>query len=352
MTDNNLLSKEISTRANKLLDIYYQVLSHDIDHHGYCTEFLGNAQGFEKTRLLCQTRCMYFLLEYASINKSSEASSQAITLYQLIKNKYQDERQHWLQYPHKEKLDNLYEYAFLIFSISKLHIQTPSSDYVNDLTALHEVIVNHYFFPESNFSNLKDNKGFVSQNALMHLFEAYLELYKAIPTEKYKNVLDILLQATKRMFYNPYPNLISEYSPYKEEKTAIYEPGHSFEWCCLLSEARQAGIDTSILPIEKKMAAAAEQNGVTSQGAVLQSISTLDDKNRFRIWPVLERLRYYAITRDYNKVSIIFPEFVNLFISKKTNLPIEFINVNLEPDFDGVKTTTSYHLINSLKNIT
>lgn len=351
MTDNNIFSKEISTHANKILDHYYQILSHDINHHGYCTEFLGSSVGFEKTRLLCQTRCMYFLLEYAALNKDSYASNQAFTLYQLIKNKYQDEHHHWLQYPHKEKLDNLYEYAFLIFSISKLHIQTPSTDYVKDLASLHEVIMHHYFFPESDFSNLRDNKGFVSQNALMHLYEAYLELYKALPTEKYKGVLDTLLQTTKGMFYNPYPNLISEYSPYKQEKTAIYEPGHSFEWCCLLVEAQQAGIDTSILPVEKKMAAAAEKNGVTAQGAVLQSISTLDDKNRFRIWPVLERLRYYAISKDHTKVSTIFPEFVALFISKETNLPIEFINENLQPDFKGVKTTTSYHLINSLKNL-
>ena len=66
---------------------------------------------------------------------------------------------------------------------------------------------------------------------------------------------------------------------------------------------------------------------------------------------MLERLRYYVMNQDAEKVNNIFPEFDAIFICQRTNMPIEFVNSELASDFDGVKTTTAYHLINSLKHL-
>ncbi len=335
--------------AQNILDQYYQVLAADIKKNGFCTEFLGESKKFESTRLLCQTRCMYFLLEYALLKPSSNAFEHALTLYKLIKDKYQSSEGIWLQYPGKENLENLYEYAFLIFSISKLYQQDPQPEYQEDLVALHSVIQIKYFFPETNFSNLKDNDGLVSQNALMHVYEAYLELCIALPETAYQETLKALLKATENMFFDKSKKLISEYSPYHTNPT--YEPGHSFEWCCLMVETNRAKVleGTPLLPA-KEIAITAEQNGVTKDNVVLQSISNLQDKERFRIWPMFERLRFYGLTNNLEKIEHVFPTFNQYFIDKN-QLPIEWIDSQLKPDFKGVKTTTSYHIINCLKNL-
>jgi len=104
-------------------------------------------------------------------------------------------------------------------------------------------------------------------------------------------MLASILTTFKQMFFDPQENLIAEWSPWGGDDT-IYEPGHSFEWCCLLAEAAEASIDVSVLDVAQAMCAAAENKGVCSDSkTVWQSISSLEDKDRFRIWPTLERLR-------------------------------------------------------------
>jgi len=351
MNKANIYNNSISSRAVVILDYYYDQLNKDIDQNGYCTEFLNNADDYENTRLLCQTRCMYFLVEYSLIREDTKAFNQALKLYDLIKKDYYSQADKcWYQYPNREKLDNLYEYAFLIFSISKLYSVIKKDELKSDLTELHQYIQLKYFHPETNFDNLKDEYGRVSQNALMHLFESYLELYKIIPNDNYKNILLSLLSSVKNMFYDSGAKLISEYFPHGDNDT-IYEPGHSFEWACLLLESKGFDININENIHYEKLISSAEKFGVTSQGAVFQSLSGLDDKNRYRIWPMLERLRYYVMNQDAEKVNNIFPEFDAIFICQRTNMPIEFVNSELASDFDGVKTTTAYHLINSLKHL-
>ncbi|MDC0534344.1 AGE family epimerase/isomerase [Francisellaceae bacterium] len=351
MSDSHIYNSSISSRAIVLLDTYYDKLSHDIKKVGHCTEFLGKHSDYDTTRLLCQSRCMYFLIEYSIKRDDTQAFNHALTLYKHIKSDYYDAgNKQWLQFPKRQKLDNLYEYAFLVFSISKLYSAKKSDEYKKDLEELNSYILRNYFKPETDFDNLKDKSGLVSQNALMHLFESYLELYKAIPDKAYLETLITLLTSATKMFYDSQLDLISEYSPFGDDNT-IYEPGHSFEWGCLLLESEQLNLNLSNKINIKGLVASAEQYGVMSQGVVKQSISNLNDKDRYRIWPMLERMRYYLMNQDAAKINNIFPEFNDIFINHQTKLPIEFVDSQLNQDFDGVKTTTSYHLINSLKHL-
>ncbi len=351
MSGSHIYNNSISSRAIVLLDTYFDRLSHDIKKVGHCTEFLGKHSDYDTTRLLCQTRCMYFLIEYAIHRDDTEALNQALTLYKLIKSDYYDhDNNHWLQFPKRGKLDNLYEYAFLVFSISKLYSVIKSNEYKKDLEELNDYILQHYFKPGTDFDNLKEKSGLVSQNALMHLYESYLELYKAIPDKAYLETLNTLLSSAKKMFYDPKIELISEYSPFGDDDT-VYEPGHSFEWGCLLLETEQLKLNLFTKIDIKGLASSAEKYGVMSTGVVKQSISNLDDKDRYRIWPMLERMRYYLMSNNAEKINSIFPDFDNTFINHQTKLPIEFVDSQLNQDFEGVKTTTSYHLINSLKHL-
>jgi hypothetical protein len=98
------------------------------------------------------------------------------------------------------------------------------------------------------------------------------------------------------------------------------------------------------------MILSAEKKGVSNQEIVLSIIPNDSKINRYRIWPMLERMRYYAITKNKTTLENIFATFVKAFISHGSCLPIEYIKQDLSPDFDKVKTTTSYHLINSIKH--
>ena len=316
--------------------------------NGYVTEKLGNHIGFEHTRLLCQTRCMYFCLEYSNLFSDIGAYENAITLYKMIRKKYKN-NSGWLQYPNHQQLTNLYEYSFLIFSISKLHSIRQKDEYKTELIHLHEIIQNKFYDIDNNFNNLKDDNGLISQNALMHLYEAYLELYKAIPSKEFTIILRDLLVSITFLFYDQKKNLISEYTFKPTSNKNIYEPGHTFEWCCLLNETKRLNIDINNILDEKNLCSGAEKYGIHLRNIVLTEINNTN--NRYRIWPSLERIRYYGLTKNQKKLKSSYADFIDIFISKDTLLPIEYVNTQFTSEFIGVKTTTSYHLINSFKNL-
>ena len=346
------LQATTSARARAIVDAYYYQLCADIQQYGLCREKLGQAEGFADTRLLCQTRSMFFLIRYHTLAPHSAALNQALTLYEHFHvHYYSPEQQQWYQYPGQHHaLDDLYEYAFLIFSIAALAQATGHYErYRGELESLHGIIQQHYFAPEQDFRNLADNSGVVSQNALMHLFEAYLALYQAIPDAAYHQVLKQLLASTHRLFYDPETCLISEYTPFAPED-AVYEPGHTFEWCCLLLEAEQTGIDISVLDNIRMLAEAAESVGVTGNNIVKPQISAHEDAVRFRIWPMLERLRYSIMAADFSRTEQVFATVDQYFIDNN-DLPVEYINPQLQHDFNGVKTTTAYHLINCMQHL-
>lgn len=125
----------------------------------------------------------------------------------------------------------------------------------------------------------------------MHLFESFLEMYKVLPSETLKSDIKDLLTLFKRLFYDDSLKLISEYSGWTPNGSEnVYEPGHTFEWCCLIQDAEEHGLKFGILNAGE-MAAAAEAQGMCDNKLVLQKVGKGQDDSRFRIWPSLERVR-------------------------------------------------------------
>ena len=130
----------------------------------------------------------------------------------------------------------------------------------------------------------------------------------------------------------------------------IYEPGHSFEWCSLLLEASQYDMPYN-LDINK-MANSAEINGTTDAKLVLPTIGdkNSNDEIKIRIWPSLERVRYYSMNCEYDKVATGFESLIAHFFSKD-GLPFEYIDREYNVTQTNVKSTTGYHIINCFKYI-
>ncbi|MFZ9034918.1 MAG: AGE family epimerase/isomerase [Francisellaceae bacterium] len=350
-------SIKMKEKAFELLQSYYSALKQDIDKNGYTAEFLGlDEPGFQKTRLLCQSRSLFFMLCYFELSGDDQALIYADKLYTLINTKFHDDTTgNWKKYPDDDRLDDLYEYAFLLFSFSKYYRQRSNTSVLNNIKQLHQIMIDEVL-KDFSCKNLTQSDGRISQNALMHLFEAYLEAYKATSEDDFKHVLERLLETIADLFYCKNIDLIAEYAPINSEDCGenIYEPGHSFEWCCLLYEAENFGIELAKLKAFDAIAKAAETHGVIDNKVVAPAIgggqTHTPQSLQFRIWPVLERLRYYAMSENQATLKPAFESFCQLFIDKN-QLPIEYIDHRLAPGFNKIKSTTSYHLINALQYV-
>ena len=62
---------------------------------------------------------------------------------------------------------------------------------------------------------------------------------------------------------------------------------------------------------------------------------------------MLERLRYYTITEDATKANQVFVTFHQFFIVRQ--LPVEYVDYQGHSQFNNIKSTTGYHLINALR---
>lgn len=345
----------ISNKALFFIDTYADQLKSHIKKYGFCGEFIETdfKPEINKTRLLCQTRSLFFLLDYAKIKNDSSYIKKAYDLYEVIqKNYFCENTKVWSQYPiNVSKTNTLYEYAFVLLSFSKLYEVMPSEHLKLAIERVHQILKKEYLTFDIEFSNLKED-GKLCQNSLMHLFEAYLEAYKVFKTDEYLKVVEKLLTVLFNLFYCQKNDLISEYAPI-DPNNGIYEPGHSFEWACLVYEAENLNIQLSEFANHQVIAQSAENKGVITKNNKNLVVGSLkgngeSDQSRFRIWPFFERLRYYAMTGNKDKLNNIFPEFTDLYFNEN-NFPIEYLDQNFKTDFDHIKATTSYHLINCFK---
>ncbi len=338
----------------KLLDHYYASLIQAITVYGYAPEFLNKPKEkpFSQTRALSQTRSIFFLLCYHRLFGVKDAKKAAYLLYQKLKNDYYHHgAKDWCKYPNDAPMDDLYEYAFLLFSFSHLYNDYKEKVILDDITEIAELIKAKYL--EVDFISLKDEKGVICQNAMMHLFEAYLSAYEYTKESHYKLHAEQLLANIIRRFYDEEKLLIKEYDSTCEN--ALYEPGHSFEWCSLILDAKRLGLNTNIelehnktLTIdEKSIVQSAEHLGVLENGLVKPEIQS-GSNDTYRIWPILEQIRYYALAKDAHKKDAAAAVFIKNYI--ENNNPVEYVNYQGISDFDKVKSTTGYHLINTFQH--
>lgn len=334
------------------LAAYKDFLVSQINKSGYCGEFISDldATPLNNTRLLCQTRGIFFLIDYAEITGDKQYIEIATELYKKTQETYYNAKlEIWTQYPSQVKEQNtlkdkmLYEYAFVITAYAKLYQANRDRDLLKLIARVKEIIFQNYYNHNIQFKQLEQDAVGINQNALMHLFEALIETTNI--TDEYKEDLQIFGQNLLGNIHDNKTNLIREMSLLE-----IYEPGHSFEWASLILEAKQKSLFDTLID-EVDIVAAAEKYGLTSQGFVVAELSSKNsnDKN-IRIWPTLEQIRYYAMTKDSIKMNKSMETLIKYFFSDK-DLPFEYLNENLIPQQQKVKSTTGYHIINCYKYV-
>lgn len=348
----------MTIKINQILEnhltAYANLLTAQIDSVGYAGEFISDsiATNLMETRLLCQTRGIFFLVDYANITGNNIYIGYALKLYHVIQdNYYSQSTQTWTQYPqqvtnqntHKDKM--LYEYAFVMTSFAKLYATTNDEKLLELINQVRNIIFAEFYNHKDKFAKLYNKENGLNQNALMHLFEAFLEVVNIVEDTKFKNDLQEFGTNLLHEIYDKEMCLIREYSNKK-----IFEPGHSFEWASLIYEASAKNVFSTELVSHEKLATTAEKFGVTSAQMVLAEINDVQANNQdYRIWPLLERLRYYVMIGN-NKYKLVLSALVTTFFSNK-DLPYEYVNEQLMPMQEKVKSTTGYHIINCYKYI-
>jgi len=337
-------TSNIKKQSTEILEKYGQLLIHNIKIHDFSPELLNLSQkaDFSSTRALCQTRSIFYLVIIHQLSGNNSYLDYALLLQQQLKHHYFDQSAcDWRQYPNGKIMDNLYEYAFLLFGFSHLYQACKKQDFIAEIEKLYAIVDRKFI--ANGFAILRDKKGVLCQNALMHLFEALLAAFEATYTPQYKTAAEKLYQKIIEWFYHPEKKLIAEYSGHNN----VYEPGHSFEWTCLIYQARKLDLAIPTTPCFQEIATSAEKYGIAENNLVKPEITSDTQLAKYRIWPMLERLRYYAITGDATKANQVFATFHQFFIARK--LPVEYVDSQGNSNFDNIKSTTGYHLINALR---
>ncbi|WP_119343673.1 AGE family epimerase/isomerase [Facilibium subflavum] len=335
------LQQQDSQLIDSLLDNYQQLLIKNIEQYGFVPEILNAPEEvcFGKTRALCQTRGMFYLLTYGRVFSEGKGQNYAWQLYKKLKQDYFDHYHgDWKKFPNANVMNDLYEYAFLLFSFSHLYEKTNQASVLVDIKRLHQIIETKFI---SNDFALLYIKNDICQNAIMHLFEAYLAAYKTTQNDVFRKSAQVIYNKVIHWFYDENMQLICEYR-YKR----IFEPGHSFEWAALIVEASKLKIDTKgIDPL--RLAHNCQIKTVLANGLVIPEIGCDQDKASYRIWPLLEQLRFYSMIKDIKSAKTCFKVVSNYYIAN--NLPVEYVDVTGNIQFDKVKATTGYHIINALQ---
>lgn len=322
---------------------YYELLIKAIDQLGYVPEFLTSPQQVDQanTRLLCQTRSIFYLLTYAKYMNKEQAKIYAYKLYQMIKSDYFNTQEKvWIKSKQTGNDNDPYEYAFVLFALSSLYSYFKEDKIKHDIDHVNFLIKKK--FMSKYFEQLKDVDGVIGQNALMHLFEAYLNAYRYTKDVMFKIQAEDLYKSIIKLFFNSDKGLICEYS--HTNKAKIFEPGHSFEWGCLILEAQRLGVDVTAMANHVALYQSARKLGISNYGLVKKNLDGDDEKMKYRIWPMLEYMRYLAMSVHDKTLYIVFEKFSETFIGN--NLLIEYVDNKGKCCFKEVKSTTGYHFIN------
>jgi len=145
---------------------------------------------------------------------------------------------------------------------------------------------------------LEDDRGTLPrrQNPHMHLFEAFMALYKATGKTAYREYAANIFTLFKQVFYAPAEGVIWEYfdKNFDKQPHANIEPGHMFEWVWLLEKFRTEA-STDVTEYQENLFARGVKTGETlkSHGFIVNkgSLSGKPPRGNRRLWPQMEYLK-------------------------------------------------------------
>ena len=339
--------KNFKYPIKKILKNYNSLLKKSFDFYGLIPEFidLNNKGNMYLPLSLCQTRGIFYFLHFGKLFDCSESISYSSNLYKLLKKKYFNPlTNRWFKYPDHSVEEDLYGCSFLLLSISHLYVYYHEESILDDITNLYKII--KILFISDNYSKLKNNQGFICQNSLMHLFESLIAAYQATKINKFKILAERLYNDIARLFFCKDKYLIFESSNFNN--FPVCEPGHNFEWACLIFEAIKQGFILTPSINDCKLFKTSFELGVIETFLVKPEIESDRKKVQYRVWPILECLRYLIL----NKNNVLLEKICNSFLQyyTKNGMIIEYINYDKTHTYDKVKSTTGYHLINAFQH--
>jgi mannose/cellobiose epimerase-like protein (N-acyl-D-glucosamine 2-epimerase family) len=342
------MNKDKLITMNRILSAYKDGIFESIErNNGVVGEYFLEKFHPATTRLLCQTRSIYFLSKYYNLYKNDQALSSAEKLYIKSKSFYSTGTG-WKDISCAESNTiNLYELAFLAYSLTFLYKETGYSNINKDARLVFSLLIS-MIEREKFFPKMTKYHGFVSQNPLMHLFESFISGYNIFNDEKYLTVARRLLKIVEDNFYKTDCGRLLEVLGINHSDIWS-EPGHAFEWGSLLVQASKLNLILNTKMLFTKLIEYAEKNGVNSDGFTLSKQNNKShSQDLYRIWPQLERVRVLFETKKYDK-GYTSLNFILIKFFDNNYYPIEYYGIENKPQKN--KITTGYHIINCFEAV-
>jgi len=197
---------------------------------------------------------------------------------------------------------DLYAHAFVLYALAWTYRVTSDAGLVQLADATLAEMDEIFAAPNGGYldSNMAP-QDIRSQNPHMHMLEALLALAEATGFERYHARAEALCMLACKHYMTADGALIEEYDaawqPLHAAGQNRVEPGHIFEWACLISEyERQSRHD--LADVRGRLLAFVTQHGVdTASGLVYDAIN---DKGALkaatlRLWPQSERIKALAM---------------------------------------------------------
>ena len=315
---------------------------------GLVGEYFGKFEDRKGTRLLCQTRSIYFLIKMYELFEDHHALNAALKLYRETEAQYKIDDGWKAARHYSVPTEDLYELSFL--SYAQLYLSRCSKEIdinnsaVATLSKLLAIIERKNCYPE-----MIHYKGFISQNPLMHAFESFVAATEILGDKSYLTAAAKILKIVEDNFFDSEAGLPFEVAV-SDKNATWYEPGHGFEWSTLLLMAAKEGLAIHGKMIPRQLIENAEQFGVVSNGLVVSRVfkDKFHKELAFRIWSQLERVRALFAIGNRSTGNFALDFVLSQFFTDKF-LPSEYIGQEVSEL--NVKTTTGYHIINCFEEV-
>lgn len=199
------------------------------------------------------------------------------------------------------------------------------------------------------------------QNPHMHLFEAFMALYRATGEDRYFSYSAKIMTECFPTFYDAANGIIVELFNEdlgKREKADIIEPGHMLEWVWLLANW-EAVADSSFREVRNRLFISGAGYGEDTKfyGFIKNRVDTADSRARSakRLWPQLEYLKACCVQgeeADENAhlraaalIADIFTTYLNV---EKAGLWIDEFDAKGAPIARDVPASILYHLFEAV----
>ena len=298
------MDKILDHLKNKIIPFWINLTDHkNGGFYGFMNNDLMLNKQSDKS-LISHSRHLYSFSLWYEYFKTEELEDAANHAYKYLENEFVDKYfsgYYWnLSYDGKpiDKTKNIYGHAFVIYGLSEYGRVFNNNEAINKAFELFLLIEKQaydqgYYKEQFNEKWIKENGTLVAPeednypyttNTLLHIFEAYTNLYKVKKDELLKDRLLEIVNTFKEKLYDEKNNSFFLY--FNDKKEVVKQSGsygHDIETCWLLDETIKVLKieDKKLDEIILKVAEAVYKNAFTNEGLIIE-VSGIDVNNK--IW--------------------------------------------------------------------